>query len=170
MDNKGMAYCACAEDALADAENQCLRKLGETLALRPGDGIFCALQPGRTDCAVFDVGYLYTGDQAGYPANVFHFRAKLDLYSRDRAKLQRWLMRLFLTFPVGPSNSRSNEMMGEGPVINFRLAPESTGVGEISTIAVKQSADDPGRETFYCVAKFDVVFSAAERRADDQKG
>ena len=44
----------------------------------------------------------------------------------------------------------------------LRIAPENGGVGEIATQTVKQHDKDPGRETFYCPANFDVVFTIKE--------
>ena len=163
------SYCARGEDALADTEEQCLKRIAEALGVRVGVDAFCGLQPGKSDCAVFDIGYLYTGDQMGFPANNFHFRAKLELYNRNRRQIQRWIMRLVLAFPVTPWQGRCDDLRGNGPAMILRLAPENGAVGEVSTITVKQSEKDPGRETFYCAANFDVVFSAAERQAEEGK-
>ena len=153
---------AAAETALADAEKQCFDKLCAVLGLRPGVSASIGLQPGLSDCVVWDIGYLYTGDQAGFPADTWHFRGKLELYNRNRATVQKWLMRLLLAFPIGPWQGRANDLAENGNVIILRIAPENGAVGEVSTIRVKQTEQDTGRETFYSVANFDIVFTSRE--------
>ena len=158
---------ARAETALEDAERQSFDKICEVLGLRAGVNAAIGLQPGLSDCAVWDIGYLYTGDQVGFPADTWHFRGKLELYNRSRAAIQRWLMRLMLAFPIAPTQGRSNILAEEGNVVVLRIAPENGAVGEIGTIQVKQNERDAGRETFYCVASFDIVFTARERAAKE---
>lgn len=150
--------------ALEDAEAQCLDKIAETLGLRPGVDAFISLQPGLTDCAVFDIGSLFTGDQAGFPSNVWHFRGRLELYNRHRPTIQAWIMRLLLALPIAPTQGRSNILAEDGNVIVLRIAPENGAIGEVSTIQVKQNERDPGRETFYCMANIDIVFTARESK------
>lgn len=145
-------------DAITDAERTCFDRIVEALGLRPGANAAIGLQPGLADCVVWDIGYLYTGDQAGFPADTFHFRGKLELYSRTRRQVQRWNSALLQTFPVGSTQARRGQPAPGGNVVVLRIAPENGGVGEIATITVKQAEKDAGRETFYCVANFDVVF------------
>lgn len=146
-------------DALADAERTCFDRIVEALGLRPGVDAAIGLQPGLADCAVWDIGYLYTGDQAGFAADTFHFRGRLELYSRTRQQVQRWITALLFAFPAGSVQARPGEPPPGGNVLVLRIAPENGAIGEISTIAVKQTEKDAGRETFYCAANFDVVFT-----------
>ena len=158
---------AMAETALEDAERQSFDKLCEVLGVRPGVNAAIGLQPGLSDCVVWDAGYLYTGDQTGFPADTWHFRGKLELYNRSRAAIQRWIMRLLLAFPIAPTQGRANDLARTGNVIILRIAPENGSVGEMSTIVVKQTEKDPGRETFYSVANFDLIFTAREREKQE---
>ena len=154
--------CAANFEALSDAERQCLDRIAGVLGLRVGVTAFIGLHPGLSDCAVWDIGYLYTGEQTSFPANQWHFRGKLELYCRSRQQMQRWITALMLSFPITPFNGRDRMAPGEGPVITLRVAPENGGIGEIATQTVKQNDKDPGRETFYCPANFDVVFTTKE--------
>ena len=154
----------CAEnlETLSDAERQCLDRIAEALGLRVGVDAFFVPHPGLSDCVVWDIGYLYTGDQAAFPANMYHWRGKLELYSRTRQQIQRWIVSLLRSFPIAPAHGRAMMDVGEGPVKILRIAPENGGIGEIATQTVKQHEKDPGRETFYCPASFDVVFTIKE--------
>jgi hypothetical protein len=168
MENTEATENAAAEvgawnpDTLHDAELQCMDRIAEALGLRVGVNAFIGLHPGLSDCVVWDIGFLYTGDQASFPANTFHWRGKLELYSRTRQQIQRWIMALLRSFPIAPVHGRATMETGEGPVRILRIAPENGGVGEIATQTVKQHDKDPGRETFYCPANFDVVFTIKE--------
>lgn len=149
-------------DTLHDAELQCMARIAEALGLRVGVNAFIGLHPGMSDCVVWDIGYLYTGDQAAFPANKYHWRGKLELYNRTRLQIQRWIMVLLRSFPIAPAHGRATMDVGEGPVVTLRVAPENGGIGEIVTKTIKQNDKDPGRETFYCPASFDVVFTIKE--------
>lgn len=153
------------EDALIEAEKICHAKVCEILGLQSGVDCFISTNPGKTDCAIFDIGFLWTGDQAGWPSQVYHFRAKLDLYSRNRAKVQRWLMRLLLAMPISPWQGQSNELDQTTTVRTFRIAPESNGVGEITTTELKEAANVNGVEVFTAGVNFDIIFGVGTRSA-----
>ena len=128
-------------DTLHDAELQCMARIAEALGLRVGVNAFIGLHPGMSDCVVWDIGYLY---------------------NRTRQQIQRWIVALLRSFPIAPAHGRAMMDVGEGPVKILRIAPENGGIGEIATQTVKQHEKDPGRETFYCPASFDVVFTIKE--------
>ena len=85
-----------AEDALWEAEDICYRRVLEILGLTDGVDAFISTNGGRYDCAVFDIGSPKSGEVFGFPASKFHWRGRLDLYSRNRRLIQKWIMRLLL--------------------------------------------------------------------------
>ena len=148
------AYCADPDNALAEAEATCVRKIAEVLGLRVGVDAFTFDNPGVMDCAVFDIGYLQTGEQMAFPAGVFNFRAQCDFYNRSRAKLQKWLGKLMNALPISPWQGRTDEIRAEGNVITLRFAPVTNGIGQIRATSL-----DNG-DTYLCETHLDVVFTS----------
>lgn len=146
------------ENALADAEKCALEEICRALGLRPANDGFVSVFPGRADCVVFDIGHLWIGDQVAFPANRFCFRGNLDLYSRSRPALQRWISRLMGSFPVAPSHGRRPAPYGGGRVEVLRIAPESSAIGQITTADV-QLQSDRTTPVFTASVAFDVVFN-----------
>lgn len=162
-----MVTCQSSENALIEAEEACLRKICEILNFRAGVNAFICVQPGLTDCCVFDIGNVQTGDQTSYPAGMFHFRGNLTFYAVNRKSIQRSIMRLLLALPNAPQQSRQNSMIEDSNVIVFRIAPETNAIGAISTVAVQAANNKPEIEVFTAVVSFDIVFSAVE--AEERK-
>ena len=145
------------EDALAVAEAACANHIFKTT-----DMTVCVAvnDKGRTDCAVFDIGYLQTGEHATYQAKAYHFRAKLDIYRRNRRDVQQAIMRILETFPINADVNAMDELRENSNVIVFRLAPQTQGVGEITTTDVQQVKDAKTIRCFTATVLFDVVFRA----------
>ena len=145
------------EDALAVAEAACANHIFKTT-----DMTVCVAvnDQGRTDCAVFDIGYLQTGEHATYQAKAYHFRAKLDIYRRNRKEVQKAIMRILETFPINADVNAMDELRENSNIIVFRLAPQTQGVSEITTTDVQQVKDAKPIRCFTATVLFDVVFRA----------
>lgn len=153
-----------AELALTEAEKTCFKKMVEILGLH-GDGIdaFIGTNGGKVECIVFDIGYPQTGETQGFVAKNFHFRGKVDLYSRNRETIQRWIMRTLLSMPIGPTQSASNELDVDTTVQRFRIAPETRAVTEITTTELKNAPNVAGVNVFTASIDFDIVFTIGTR-------
>lgn len=160
MDNR--PTCHNSEDAIIEAEAQCHKKITEVLGLRIGETSFLSVNGRRLNCVVWDIGALETGDQAGFPSDMYHFQGRLDLYNQNRAALQRWIMRLLLSFPVNKWQGRSNDLAAEGNVYCLRVAPQTQGIGEITTKELRNDKNVKVSDVFTASVIFDVVFSAKE--------
>ena len=68
-----MTPCTFA-DSLTNAEKACRTAIASIFdgALK----VYRFANPGVPDCAVFDIGYLQTGEHATFKAPAYHFRAK----------------------------------------------------------------------------------------------
>lgn len=155
------------ESALTEAEMLCHLAICDALALTDGVDAFISLNPGRTDCAVFDIGNLQTGEQMGFPATSFHFRGQLELYSRDRRRLQVWLMRLIAAFPMSRWQGVDDRLARETCVDVLRIAPESNAVSAISTAPISVGTNEKPIECWTATVQFDIVFSTGERPSAD---
>lgn len=149
--------------ALEDAEKACFKKVCEILGLRSGVNAFIALLPVKADCIVFDIGGLWTGDTVTFPASAHHFRGRLDLYSRSRPTLQRWLSRLLAALPNAPTHGRADDLVRKTNVTVFRIAPLAGAYGQITTTTIKADEQDKGFVSFTCAVGVDVVFTTAPR-------
>jgi len=152
-----------AELALTEAEATCHAKICEVLGLQSGVDCFISTNPGKVECAVFDVGFPWTGDVMGWKSNVYHWRGQLDLYSRNRRTVQVWIMRLLMAMPIGPTQSQSNELDATTNVRTFRIAPEANAITEIKTTELKDAANVKGVEVFTASVNFDIIFRAGPR-------
>lgn len=155
------------ENALTEAEMLCHLKIAEVLGLSDGVDAFICLNPGRTDCAVWDIGGLQTGEQTGFPAEMYHFRGQLELYSRSRQQIQRWIMRLIAAFPLTRWQGVSDEMARETCVDVLRIAPESNAVSAISTTEVHSGTNEKTIPCFTATLQFDIVFGTGARSASE---
>lgn len=147
------------DESLTQAETACFALVCEVLGLRPNvDATIPTHRLSLPDGAVFDIGSLQTAELAAFPSDVYHFRATLDIRNRDRAKLQRWIMRLLGAMHVGRNYMEGHPMRAETNVADFRIAPEQGCISKIELTTV------PGGEreipTFTCTVMFDVVFLA----------
>ena len=163
MSGEGKREPMKAEDALWEAEGVCFRRLCEVLGLTEGVDAFISVNGGRYDCAVFDIGSPRSGEVFGFPATKFHWRGKLDFYSRDRRQIQRWIMRLLLAMPIGTTQPVSRDLATDTIVEVFRLAPQERCIDEITTVELKSKKDEEGVAVFTTSAEFDIVFTVGAR-------
>ena len=110
---------------------------------------------------MFDIGYLYTGEHATYQARAFHFRAKLDICRRVRKDVQVAVMNILRHFPINADMNADADLRQSSNVIVFRIAPQTQGIGEITTVDMQQVKDKRPVRCFSCTVQFDVVFRAA---------
>ena len=145
------------DESLALAEIACAQHIhkttGMTVCVGTNDG-------GLADCAVFDIGYLQTGEHAAFQASAYHFRAKLDIYRRSRTDVQLAIMQLLRSFPINADVNAMGDLRENSNVIVFRLAPQTQGVSETTTADVQQKKDQRTIRCFTATALFDVVFRA----------
>lgn len=145
------------ESSLTEAEIACKSKL---------HGLFDNVQtkrstnPGLPDCNVFDIGYLYTPDGTTFNPCAYHWRAQLDLYRRDRTVLQKEIMRVLAAFPVNADYRPDDDLRANSNVLQFRVAPETRAVSEITTTQVGTDKDAKPIMTYTATIQFDVVFQA----------
>lgn len=151
------------EKALIEAEKDCHAVICQVLGLTSGLDCFISLNAGKVECAVWDIGYPETGETMGFPATTYHFRGQLDLYSRDREKIQRWIMRLLYAFPMRTTQSTRFDLPDGSCVEGLRLAPITKCITEITTTELKQAKDQKGVEAFTATAYFDILFNAGGR-------
>ena len=145
------------EDALSEAEIACVEHIRKTIEMT----VCVAVNDrGLTDCAVFDIGHLQTGEQATYQASVYHFRAKLDICRRNRREVQKAIMRILATFPINADVNAMDELRENSNVIVFRLSPQTQGIGEITTVDMQQVKDAKTIRCSTATVLFDVVFRA----------
>ncbi|MGN0851854.1 MAG: hypothetical protein ACI4Q3_00595 [Kiritimatiellia bacterium] len=146
--------------SLEEAETACIAYLAAVLGLKPGTSIFRSVNPGSPDCAVFDIGYPFTGELNTFKAPAYHFRAQLDIVSRDRRWLQAALMAILAATPVNSQHNAASNIRTATNVDTFRVAAESAAVSEITTTEIKTEHGDKSVPTFTATVKFDVVFVA----------
>lgn len=145
------------DDALSEAETACAQHIYQTTGMTV---CVATNDRGLTDCAVFDIGHLQTGEHATYQASAYHFRAKLDIYRRNRREVQQAIMRILATFPINADVNAMADLRENSNVIVFRLSPQTQGVGEITTTDVQQVKDAKTIRCFTATVLFDVVFRA----------
>lgn len=141
-------------DALTEAEKACTAKV-KGLFRHPTHR---CLNPGVPDCQVFDIGYLYTGDNATFDSASYHWRGTLELYRRDRTEMQRDIMKILEALPCN-ADYHQDGMDGTN-VLCFRVAPETRSVSEITTANINPNKDESPIPCFTCTVAFDVVFQA----------
>lgn len=152
-----------AEAALEEAEQICARRLCEILGLKFSVDFFISTNGGRVDCAVFDIGTPWTGDVMAFPATKFHWRGVVDLYSRDRRMIQKWIMRTILAMPIAPTQSQTDDLRGDTNVSVFRIPPEPNSIAEITTVELRSGANEKGIDVFTSSIKFDIIFDVGKR-------
>lgn len=151
------------EDALWEAEDICARRICDIIGKTLGVDCFISTNGGKYECAVFDIGYLCTGTQAGFPSSAYHFRGRLDLYNRQRRSIQKDIMRLLEGMPLGTTQAVPNDLGTTTNVMCLRIAPKEKGVDEITTVELKANKDDKGVPVFTTAVEFDIVFDAGAR-------
>ena len=150
-----MTPCATHE-AMTFAEKACARAIEQYL---PDDmPMFRFENPGRTDCAVFDIGTPMNGDLFATKAKSLPYSAKLTLYRRDHDALQAAIMHLVSSFPVNADLSADHELRETSNVILLRV---SVGGSPISAISREEIEVRNGQSVSTCRVDitFDVVFA-----------
>ena len=158
-----MTEPASWELALYEAEKTCHLRLAKILGLTDGVDAFIGSNGGKVDCAVFDIGYAMTGEVFGFAADKYHFRGRVDLYSRDRKQIQIWIMRILKAMPIARQQSVTDDLTRESNVYCFRTAPETKTVEEITTVELKKDKQENGVPVWTTAVQFDIVFSAGKR-------
>ena len=145
------------EQSLADAEAACFRALCTATGFTPGRNAYLGVNPGNPDCLVFDAGAAQSAALNAFSSPVAHFRAQADFYSRDRAALQRLVMRIRRLLPTNeesdPLSIRENSC-----VLQFRLALESGNPSALKTAEIQTARDATPIPTWTTSAVFDLVF------------
>lgn len=145
------------EQSLADAEAACFRALCAATGFAPGRNAYLGVNPGNPDCLVFDIGSSQTGDLNAFRAPVAHFRAQADVCSRDRAALQRLVMRIRRLLPTDEEHDPL-ALRESSCVLQFRLAPEAGNPSALRTAEIATGRDERPVPTWSASAVFDVVF------------
>lgn len=141
------------EDTLTEAEKACAAIVARTFAGKT----YRALNPGDPECQVFDIGQMMnTGSTTTFDAAAYHFRAKLEIFRRDRTALQRDIMKCVRTLPF----DQDAEAIEDTNLLCFRIAPEAVPVSEITVTDVSPDKDVKSIGCFTATILFDVVFQA----------
>ena len=153
------------ETAMEEAELACFEFLCDALGMKTEDRqAFVGVRgAGGVDCMVFDIGHMQTGDVACFPAGLYHWRASLDLYDRNRSTLQRNIMRLLQELPIGHDWRKSHVVRRDSCVRQFRIAPETNAISDITTQKLEPRKGVPEIDVFAATVLFDVVFYAGTR-------
>ena len=142
-------------DSLTIAEKACADVFCEIFRTRT----FICANRGCPDCNVFDIGFVQSGDQMAYDSDAYHFRAKLDMYRRDRSELQRDIMKLLAELPIGQDSRVESTLRENSNVVCFRIATETRAISEISTASVAPENDASPIPCYLATVQFDVVFA-----------
>ena len=151
------------EASLGEAEDACFEALCRILDLRAGATAFIGANDGRTDCMVFDIGALQTGDVTTYRAERFHFRGQADLYNRNRRTLQAWLMRIVSALPVQRHGGTESRIREDTNVLQFRVAPETTAISAVTSVDIETATNGRKIAAYTASVTFDIVFRAGAR-------
>lgn len=150
-----MTPCA-AHEAMTFAEKACARAIEQYL---PEDMPMCGFEnPGRADCAVFDIGAPKFGDLFATKAKSLAYSAKLTLYRRDHDALQAAIMQLITQFPVNADLSADDVLRETSNVILLRVSAEGSPISAIAPETVDMRTGQSVR-TFAVSISFDVVFA-----------
>ena len=144
------------EDSLEAAEIACKQELERRLGIK----ILRSASTGLPDEAVFDIGHLQSGEQMGFPATAYHWRAQLDIYRRDRSELQKMIMRVVRAFPINRDMKADAELREGSNVDLFRIALETNAVSAITRTDVTPPNKENSMQTHVVSILFDVVFVA----------
>ena len=147
------------ETSLEQAEAACFAELAELLELQEGKNATIAISKGQADGMVFMMGGLGSGETMTFPAHAHYFTAGVDLFNRDRATLQRWVMRIVGNYPVNHVYRTDDFVRDDANVIHFRVNPGRESVGKITatTVTGSNTGEVP---TWTAHIDFDVVFIA----------
>ena len=144
------------EESLTLAEEVCAGYIAEKIGF-PNHAFFLGVNDGIAECAVFDIGQSYTGDLNTFQSPCAHFRAQLELYSRNRAELQRLIMRCRRFMPIDADHDPDG-LLERGNVIQLRLSAEAANPSAIKTVEIELKTDKKKHTVWTVTVTFDVVF------------
>ena len=144
------------EESLTLAEEVCAGYIAEKLGLLD-HAFFLGVNDGIAECAVFDIGQSYTGDLNTFQSPCAHFRAQLDLYSQNRAGLQKLIMRCRRFMPIDADHDPDG-LLERGNVIQLRLSAEAANPSAIKTVEIELKTDKKKLTVWTVTVTFDVVF------------
>ena len=144
------------EESLTLAEEVCAGYIAEKIGF-PNHAFFLGVNDGIAECAVFDIGQSYTGDLNTFQSPCAHFRAQLELYSRNRAELQRLIMRCRRFMPIDADHDPDG-LLERGNVIQLRLSAEAANPSAIKTVEIELKTDKKKLPVWTVTVSFDVVF------------
>ena len=144
------------EESLTLAEEVCAGYIAEKIGF-PNHAFFLGVNDGIAECAVFDIGQSYTGDLNTFQSPCAHFRAQLELYSRNRAELQRLIMRCRRFMPIDADHDPDG-LLERGNVIQLRLSAEAANPSAIKTVEIELKTDKKKLTVWTVTVSFDVVF------------
>ena len=145
------------DEALTNAEIACAQHIFKTAGMTVRVAVNATGDP---DCAVFDIGYLSTGEHTTFPASGYHFHSKLDIYRRTRQEVQQAIMRILRSFPINADTNATNELRENSNVLVFRIAPQPQAVSEITTCDIHALKDIRPVSCWTATIQFDTVFQA----------
>ncbi len=145
------------ERSMAQAEEACLRRVANLFGLAPGRDATVGISNGLPDAVVFDIGQIQLGETSTFNTNAVCFSATLTLFNRDRAMLQRWLMRLIGSLPINDDYRPDDTVRGDSNIAHFRINPSSGAISRITATNV-QSSNSGDVPTWTCEVQMDVVF------------
>jgi len=150
------------EESMTQAEAACTALISELLELRIGQDMNIGVHNGAANGATFDIGGVLIGDTVTFNAQVHTFRASLDVYNRDRAQLQKWIMRLLHNLPINQDYRPASPLREDTNVMQLRVVPSSSSVGKIRPTTVEPKGSATAVPTWTCTIHFDVVFVCDE--------
>ena len=150
------------EGAMTQAETACANRIADLLELRIGKEMTVGISDGQANGAVFDIGRINLADMTTFNSPSHCFRATLELYNRDRAKLQNWIMRLVHSLPVNHAYNRDDALREDTNVAQLRVVPDSSSIGKIVPTEVVPKIGGNAVPTWKCEIVFDVVFIVSE--------
>lgn len=152
------------DDSLTAAEVACYALLCERLGLSPGENAFVSIRgENAADCIVFDIGHLQSGESMAFEADQLHFRASAEIYGRSRATVQKTIMRMVRSFPIGGQFAPGHHIREDSNVLEFRVAAEQKSIGPVTTQEVQLKTGGPKVPLFAATVLFDVVFATGAR-------
>ena len=143
------------ERSMETAEVAAFEILCNALKLKGGVEAHMGLNPNKVDTLAFGIGAAQSGDVLlARNARKFHFGAWAQLWYRDRAKLQRLVMRTIQNTPFEVG----------GNILNFRLS--QGGIGEITPTTINVDTENDPVPCFMVTLNFDLVFQAGDKGRD----
>ena len=150
------------DDAMTQAETACAERIAQILDLKIADDFTIGISDGQANGAVFDIGKINLAEMTTFNSPTHCFRASLNLFHRDRATLQRWIMRLIHALPVNHAYHWDDPLREDTNVAQLRIVPDSSSIGKVVPTQVTPKIGGAPVPTWTCEIGFDVVFVVSE--------